>query len=86
MKKKDIKEAREAEDVVYEAESRIEEEKARDNKATNTAFLLMFPALILAAGMAFWAPLYASLLAIGLAMYQFLMLKKFISDYYNARV
>ena len=55
-----------------------------DKKATNTAFILMFPALILA-GMAglFAISLWSKLLVIALSVYQFLMLKKFIQDYYK---
>jgi len=55
-----------------------------ERKSTNTAFILMFPALILA-GLAvvsltsFWL----KVLACALAVYQFLMLKKFIEDYYK---
>lgn len=58
---------------------------AVEKKATNTAFILMFPALILAGMAALYAPVFGSLLAIVLALYQFLMLKKFIEDYYVMR-
>lgn len=58
---------------------------AIEQKATNTAFILMFPALILAGMAALYAPVVGSLLAIVLALYQFLMLKKFIEDYYVMR-
>jgi hypothetical protein len=54
-----------------------------NSKSTNTAFILMFPALILAILAAAFSPVWGSLLAIALAAYQFLMLKKFIEDYYN---
>ena len=64
----------------------VEPEKKEDDKATNTAFILMFPALILAGMAAFYATsVWASMLAIALAIYQFLMLKKFIGDYYKIR-
>ena len=55
-------------------------------KTTNTAFILMFPCLILAAMAALYATsIPGSVLAIALAIYQFLMLKKFITDYYKLR-
>jgi len=53
-------------------------------KTTNTAFIIMFPCLILAGMAALYATSIAgSLLAIALGVYQFLMLKKFIEDYYK---
>ena len=61
------------------------EREAKEKKATNTAFILMFPALILAIIAVYYAPLLAGLLAILLVIYQFLMLKKFIEDYYTNR-
>jgi len=62
------------------------EETKEEKRATSTAFILMFPALILA-GMAalFATAIWVSLLAIALAVYQFLMLKKFIDDYYKGK-
>lgn len=62
----------------------IKQVKQEDTKATNTAFILMFPALILA-GMAVVAlsSFWLKILACALAIYQFLMLNKFIQDYYN---
>lgn len=54
-----------------------------DKKATNTAFILMFPALIISIMAVIWSPLYAVLITMALAIYQFLMLKKFIEDYYK---
>lgn len=59
------------------------EEKLIDRKQTNAAFLLIFPTLILAAIAVFYAPLAISLVTILLAFYQFLMMKKFIEDYYH---
>jgi len=55
-----------------------------ESRSTNTAFILMFPALILA-GMAalYSASIMGSFLAVALAVYQFLMLKKFIENYYS---
>jgi len=63
-----------------------EEETIVSSKSTNTAFILMFPALILA-GMAalYSATILGGLLAVSLAIYQFLMLKKFIENYYGER-
>ncbi len=61
----------------------IREEKAVDNKSTNTAFILMFPTMILASIAAYYAPLIGSVVAVALALYQFLMMSKFIKDYYN---
>ena len=65
-------------------EERDEEKWAEERKATNTAFILMFPALILA-GMAglLAVTIPSKLLVLALAFYQFLMLKKFIQDYYK---
>ena len=61
-----------------------EELEQHDKKATNTAFIIMFPALILAGMAGLFVPtLYGKLLVIALAAYQFLMLKKFIQDYYK---
>ena len=54
-----------------------------DGKSTNTAFLLMFPAVILAGIAAFYSPALISFVCIMLALYQFIMLKKFIEDYYH---
>jgi len=54
-------------------------------KTTSTAFLLMFPALVIAGFAALYSPIGISLLSIALAAYQFLMLKKFIQDYYSTR-
>jgi hypothetical protein len=61
------------------------EETIVSSKSTNTAFILMFPALILA-GMAalYSATILGSLFAVALAIYQFLMLKKFIENYYSS--
>jgi len=58
--------------------------KQEEVKATNTAFILMFPALILA-GMAglLATALSTKLLVLALAIYQFIMIKKFIQDYYK---
>lgn len=62
----------------------VELKQREERRATNTAFILMFPALILA-GMAglLSVSFYGKLLVIALALYQFLMLKKFILDYYK---
>ena len=54
-----------------------------EKKATNTAFILMFPALIIAMIGIIWSPLYATAIIIALAIYQFLMTTKFIEDYYR---
>ena len=62
------------------------EELMSEKKATKTAFILMFPALILAGMAVFYSPLYGSLLAIALTIYQFIMLKQFIEDYMRHRI
>lgn len=54
-----------------------------NDKATNTAFIIMFPSLIMAGFAAYFAPLSVSIMAVALAAYQFLLLKKFIEDYYK---
>lgn len=56
-----------------------------NSPGTNTAFILMFPTLILAGIAGIYASFPAKVLAIALAAYQFLMLKKFIEDYYKNR-
>jgi len=57
-----------------------------EKKATNTAFILMFPSLILAGIAVFYAKsIFMSFLAIALAFYEFLMLHKFIIDYYKVK-
>jgi hypothetical protein len=60
------------------------DETYMERKSTNTAFVLMFPALILAGIAGLFTPtIYGKLLVIALAIYQFIMLKKFILDYYK---
>lgn len=59
------------------------EKYLEDKKITNTAFILMFPSLIIAMIGIIWSPLYASTIVIALSVYQFLMTKKFIEDYYK---
>ena len=61
----------------------FEDETIEEKKATKSAFYLMFPALISAAIAAYYAPLLISLIAVALALYQFLLLKSFINDFYN---
>lgn len=59
------------------------EEKKNDEKQTTTAFILIFPTLILAGIAAFYAPVSMSIIAVILALYQFLVQKKFIQEYYQ---
>lgn len=60
------------------------EAKLEDRRITNTSFILMFPALLLAGIAGIFVPaITGKLLVIALAVYQFLMLKKFIQDYYK---
>lgn len=60
------------------------EEKQTERKSTNTAFYLMFPTVILTASAMYYPPsLGEKLIYLALAIYQFLMLKKFIEDYYQ---
>jgi len=60
------------------------EAKLEDRRITNTSFILMFPALLLAGIAGIFIPaISGKLLVIALAVYQFLMLKKFIQDYYK---
>jgi hypothetical protein len=54
-------------------------------KATNTAFILMFPSLILTALAVYYSPLILKVVVLALSFYQFLLLKKFILDYYKVR-
>jgi hypothetical protein len=60
-----------------------QEEKYDEVKATNTAFILMFPALLLAGIAVFYAVNWLKLLVLALTVYQFILLKKFIQDYYK---
>lgn len=55
----------------------------QERKTTSTAFILMFPALIIAAIATYYAPLGASFISIAIAVYQFLMLRKFVEDYFK---
>jgi len=82
-KQKDISEALYGKDG--DSDYLTDEEKTRlEQKATTTAFMLMFPALILAGIAVIYANvIYAKLLVVALVLYQFLMLKKFIEDYYK---
>jgi len=61
------------------------EEVKDDSKTTKTAFILMFPALIIAAIASMYSPLAMSVIVVALAVYQFLMLKQFIEDFYRGR-
>lgn len=61
-----------------------EEQERLEQKATTTSFMLMFPAVILAGIAAVSVQIfYIKILAIALALYQFIMLKKFVEDYYK---
>ena len=60
-------------------------EEVKDSKTTKTAFILMFPALIIAAIASMYSPLAMSVIVVALAVYQFLMLKQFIEDFYRGR-
>jgi len=64
-------------------EQKVKKKGVVESKATNTAFILMFPSLLITIIAVLSAVSYVSLLAIGLAIYQFLLLKKFIEDYYK---
>ena len=80
-RKKDIKDFE-----VPRPDEEVLEAEREDKKSTNTAFILMFPALILAVIAAYCAKSVAvSLLAVALALYEFIMTKKFIQDYYKNR-
>ena len=57
--------------------------KKADEKQTTTAFILIFPTLVLAGIAAFYAPVSMSIVAVILALYQFLVQKKFIQEYYE---
>ena len=61
-------------------------EERKEQKETSTAFLMMFPALIIAILGLAYAPVWAALVIIALVIYQFLMLKKFIEDYYKRQL
>ncbi len=59
------------------------EKQREESKETNTVFILLFPALIIAGIAVLYAPLFASIIGIALAIYQFLMINKFVVDFYN---
>jgi hypothetical protein len=61
------------------------QEQYDEVKVTNTAFILMFPALILAGIAVFHVPNWIKLLVLALTVYQFILLKKFIQDYYKVK-
>jgi hypothetical protein len=82
-RKKDISEALYGKDGDDDCLTKEEQTKL-EQKATTTAFMLMFPALILAGiAVVYAASFYAKALVIALVLYQFLMLNKFIQDYYK---
>jgi hypothetical protein len=59
-------------------------EKTIEQKTTTTAFILVFPTLLLAGMAALFAEgIWARVLVTALGIYQLLMFKKFIEDYYN---
>jgi hypothetical protein len=58
-------------------------EKKMENKETSTAFILMFPTFILAVLTAYFAPAGIGIIGLAISIYSFIMIKKFISDYYN---
>ena len=62
-------------------------EKPEDKKKTITAFLLMFPSLIIGIiGIATSnESAWFNLLIVGLLVYQFIMLQQFINDFYRSR-
>ena len=60
-----------------------EESKEMSTKATSTAFILMYPSVILTAIVIWYSEIAMGILALSLGIYQFLMLKKFIEDYYR---
>lgn len=62
---------------------KTKEELQQEKKMTATAFLLIFPTLILAIIATFYSPVEISVICIVVALYQFLMLKKFLEDYYK---
>ena len=62
----------------------LQEEIVDSDKVVGTAFFLMFPALLTAIIAAFSSPhLGVRALVVALAVYQFLLLKKFIQEYYK---
>lgn len=66
-----------------EEHTRTKEEIDKDKKITSSAFLIIFPTLVLAGIAAFYAPMAVSIVSVIIAFYQFLMLKKFLEDYYR---
>jgi hypothetical protein len=57
--------------------------KMVSSKSTGTAFILMFPAFILAIIASIYSTGYMPLIVVALSIYQFLLIKKFIEDYYK---
>ena len=80
--RKQVKNTKEIENASIRRDEEEFDAERREKKATNTAFILMFPALIIAGIAAMYAPIWGSLIVVLLSFYQFLMLKKFIDDFY----
>jgi len=65
---------------------KINEETAEEVKETNAAFLLMLPSVLTTCLAAYYVPtIIFKLVVVVLGIYQFVMLKKFIVDYYKNR-
>lgn len=64
---------------------RSPEEIAFDKKVTSTTFLQLFPCLIIAVIAVVSASIGLGMIAIGLFIYQFILLKKLVEDYYRTR-
>ena len=64
-----------------------ERESPDEKKKTLTAFLLMFPSVIIAvvAMIISNAPIWANFLIVGLIVYQFVLLQQFIQDFYKIK-
>jgi Flp pilus assembly protein TadB len=60
----------------------IEPYSSEERKLMNTTFLLLFPALIIAIIAVYYSTVIMSAIAIALALYQFIMIRKFVEDYY----
>lgn len=63
----------------------LKEITPEERKLLSTAFILMFPSVIAAGIGAFYSPIGGSLLILALTIYQFIMLSKFIGDFYKVK-
>ena len=60
-----------------------DEATVEEKMITSASFVLLFPSLIIAVIAISYSTTAFSFIVVGLAIYQFLMVKKFLEDYYR---